>query len=237
MTRKPEVGRLQPAVAMSSLTILELAGTSGPTTGASFSILKLERPHSIRRLLVSAFLADSIQHIHSLRASGVISSHAVHACGSDVSAFLKSAGTSCTTPLEIFLCGIDKLSFRKAQSREDLLLSKECGSFGHIASPVEASFCLYSRSLPLPSLAKLTRILLNARMRREISLRLSANGNHLPRKAMRNPISGWASCTTRVRADVRSQALRPGSGNGRPVTVQSAITFNRQFRDKTTRHM
>ena len=41
VTRKPEVGRLQSAVAMSSLTILELAvGASGPTTGASFSILK-----------------------------------------------------------------------------------------------------------------------------------------------------------------------------------------------------
>jgi hypothetical protein len=92
MTRKPEVGRLQSAVAMSSLTILELAvGASGPTTGASFSILRLEQPHSIRRLLVSACLADSIQHIHALRASGVISSHSVNACGSDVSAFFKSA--------------------------------------------------------------------------------------------------------------------------------------------------
>ena len=39
--RKPEVGRLQSAVAMCSLTILELAvGASGPTTGASFSLLK-----------------------------------------------------------------------------------------------------------------------------------------------------------------------------------------------------
>ena len=34
-------GRLQSAVAMSSVTIFELAvGASGPTTGASFSILK-----------------------------------------------------------------------------------------------------------------------------------------------------------------------------------------------------
>ena len=100
-----------------------------------FPRIILEQPHSIRRLLVSAFLADSIQHIHSLRASGVISSHAVNACGSDVSAFFKSAGTSCTTPPEIFFCDIDKLSFRKPQRREDLLLSKGCGSFGHPASP------------------------------------------------------------------------------------------------------
>ena len=107
----------------------------GQQQGRRFPSLRLEQPHSIRRLLVSAFLADSIQHIHSLRASGVISSHAVKACGSDVSAFFKSAGTSCTTPLEIFFCDIDKLSFRKPQRREDLLLSKGCGAFGHLASP------------------------------------------------------------------------------------------------------
>ena len=122
----------------SGLTSLELAmGASGPTTWARrFPSLRLEQPHSIRRLLVSAFLADSIQHIHSLRASGVISSHAVSTCGSDVSAFFKSGCTSCTTPLEILFCDINnKLSFRKPQRREDLLLSKGCGSFGHLASP------------------------------------------------------------------------------------------------------
>jgi len=37
----PKLADSSPAVAMSSLTILELAvGASGPTTGASFSILK-----------------------------------------------------------------------------------------------------------------------------------------------------------------------------------------------------
>jgi hypothetical protein len=41
VTGKPEVGRLHSAVAMSSLTVLELpVGASGPTRGASFSILK-----------------------------------------------------------------------------------------------------------------------------------------------------------------------------------------------------
>lgn len=85
----------------------------------------------MRRRLVSAFLADSIQHIHSLRASGVMSSHAVNTCGSDASAFFKSAGASCTTPLEIFLCDIDRLSFRgPPRWREDLLLSKGCWPFG-----------------------------------------------------------------------------------------------------------
>ena len=116
----------------SGLTSLELAmGASGPTTWARrFPSLRLEQPHSIRRLLVSAFLADSIQHIHSLRASGVMSSHAANACGSDASAFFKSAGISCTTPLEVCFCDIDKLSFRKLHWREDFSLSKECGSFG-----------------------------------------------------------------------------------------------------------
>ena len=111
------------------------ASHPGQQQGRRFPSLRFEQPHSIRRLLVSAFLADSIQHIHSLRASGVISSHAVNACESDVSAFFKSAGTACTTPLEIFFCDIDKLSFHKVQRREDLFLSKGCGSFLHLASP------------------------------------------------------------------------------------------------------
>jgi hypothetical protein len=82
----------------------------GQQQGRRFPSLRLEQPHSIRRLLVSAFLADSIQQIHSLRAKGVMSSHAVNACGEYVSAFFKSAGTSCTTPPEIFVCDTDKLS-------------------------------------------------------------------------------------------------------------------------------
>jgi hypothetical protein len=40
------------------------------------------------------------QQIHSLRASGVISSHFVRAAGSETSAFRKSAGTLWTTPVE-----------------------------------------------------------------------------------------------------------------------------------------
>jgi len=66
----------------------------------------LEQPHSIRRLLVSAFFADSIQQIHSFRASGVMSSQVANAVASEISAFSKSAGNSCTTPLEIRFFGI-----------------------------------------------------------------------------------------------------------------------------------
>jgi hypothetical protein len=39
-----------------------------------------------------------------------MSSHAASAFASDVSAFLKSAGISCTTPPEIFFCDMDRLS-------------------------------------------------------------------------------------------------------------------------------
>ena len=43
------------------------------------------------------------QQIHSLRASGVISSHVARALGSDARAFRKSTERLCTTPPEIFL--------------------------------------------------------------------------------------------------------------------------------------
>ena len=53
--------------------------------------------------LVSGFLTKITQQIHSLRASGVISSHCFHAAGSETRAFRKSAGTVWTTPAESFL--------------------------------------------------------------------------------------------------------------------------------------
>src|SRR5262245_9208092 len=58
-----------------------------------------------------------------------MSSHAAKACGLDASAFFKSAGTSCTTPLETFFCDIDKLSFGKLHLREYLSLGEGCGAF------------------------------------------------------------------------------------------------------------
>ncbi len=56
-----------------------------------------------------------------------MSSHAVNAFGSDVSAFFKSAGSSCTTPLEMFFRDVDKLFFRRLQQRKDLLLGTDVG--------------------------------------------------------------------------------------------------------------
>src|SRR3989344_2697062 len=61
--------------------------------------LSLESALSTRILLVCAFLPDVTQQIHSLRASGVISSHTVRAAGEAVMAFRKSSGNLCTTPV------------------------------------------------------------------------------------------------------------------------------------------
>src|SRR5580700_2587653 len=52
-------------------------------------------------LRVSGFLTEITQQIHSLRASGVISSHFARAAGSAMRTFRKSAGTLCTAPAEI----------------------------------------------------------------------------------------------------------------------------------------
>src|SRR3989344_5271321 len=69
--------------------------------GLRFPSISSARVLSIRRLLVSGCLADSTQQIHSLRASGVISSHASSAFGKEVRAFRKSIGTLCATPVAI----------------------------------------------------------------------------------------------------------------------------------------
>src|SRR3989338_6926538 len=60
--------------------------------------LSFERAFSILILLVSTFLPDVTQQIHSLRASGVISSHTARAAGVPLSAFRKSLGILCTVP-------------------------------------------------------------------------------------------------------------------------------------------
>jgi hypothetical protein len=53
--------------------------------------------------LVSAFLGEIIQQIHSLRARGVISFHAANADLEVVSIFFKSGGILWATPLEILV--------------------------------------------------------------------------------------------------------------------------------------
>ena len=64
---------------------------------------------SIRWILVPNFLADRIQQIHSLRASDVMSSHAIRIALSELRGARKSGGTLCATPVAIFLFTINLL--------------------------------------------------------------------------------------------------------------------------------
>ena len=58
-------------------------------------------------LLVSGFLTEITQQIHSLRASGVISSHFDSATESEMRTLRKSAGRPCTAPEETDFLAID----------------------------------------------------------------------------------------------------------------------------------
>ena len=60
---------------------------------------------------VSSFLTKVVQQIHSLRARGVISSHAASAALSEARAFRKSGGILCAVPEEIPCVAIRLLSF------------------------------------------------------------------------------------------------------------------------------
>jgi len=57
--------------------------------------------------LVSCFLTVIVQQIHSLRASGVIFSHAASAFGLEARALRKSAGILCITPVVVCFVAID----------------------------------------------------------------------------------------------------------------------------------
>ena len=65
-------------------------------------------------LLVSGFLTEIIQQIHSLRASGVMSSHFARATESEIRTFRKSGGTLCTAPGEIVFLLINFILLRYA---------------------------------------------------------------------------------------------------------------------------
>lgn len=58
----------------------------------------LDKPTSMRLMRVSVFLPEITQQIHSLRASGVISSHSARTSGLEIMAALKSDGSVCTVP-------------------------------------------------------------------------------------------------------------------------------------------
>ena len=82
-------------------------GQPGQQQGRRIPSLSSVRSRSMCCLLVSGLLTEMTQQIHSLRASGVISSHFARAAGSEMRTFRKSAGTACTAPRETALLVMD----------------------------------------------------------------------------------------------------------------------------------
>ena len=82
-------------------SLFQRCGQPGQQQGRRIPSLSSVRTRSMCCLLVSGFLTEITQQIHSLRASGVISSHFALATGSEMRAFRKSAGKLCTAPAEI----------------------------------------------------------------------------------------------------------------------------------------
>ncbi len=71
--------------------------------GRRIPSLSSEHTRSTCSRRLSGLLTEMVQQIHSLRASGVISSHFASAFESEKRAFFRSAGSRCATPPEIFL--------------------------------------------------------------------------------------------------------------------------------------
>src|SRR5437660_2406117 len=86
----------------------------GQQQGRRIPSLSSVHTRSMCCLLVSGFLTEITQQIHSLRASGVISSHFARAMGSEMRTFRKSAGTLCTAPGEIAFLVMDFILLRYA---------------------------------------------------------------------------------------------------------------------------
>ena len=86
-------------------TLFQRWGQPGQQQGRRFPSTSSVRVLSILWLLVSGFLAEVTQQIHSLRASGVMSFHAASAAG-PARAFFRSAGSLCTAfPVKVLLFG------------------------------------------------------------------------------------------------------------------------------------
>jgi len=87
-------------------------------------------------LLVSRFLTEITQQIHSLRASGVMSSHFARATESEIRTFRKSRGALCTAPGEIAFLFMDFILLRYAVRdqkleihMDDYGVNQACGLF------------------------------------------------------------------------------------------------------------
>ena len=109
-------------------------GQPGQQQGRRIPSLSCEHTLSTCCRLVSSFLTEMVQQIHSLRASGVISSQAASAFASDAIAFRRSAGRLCTTPSEIrtFVIGLSRrLKDQASDTRVQLGFRNYGRPFGH----------------------------------------------------------------------------------------------------------
>lgn len=88
-------------------SLFQRCGQPGQQQGLRIPSLSSVSTRSMCCLRVFGFLTEIIQHIHSLRASAVISSHLARAAGSEMRTFRKSAGTPCTAPSEIAFLVMD----------------------------------------------------------------------------------------------------------------------------------
>ena len=78
-------------------------GQPGQQHGLRIPLRILSRPTSMRRFLVSSFLAEVTQQIHSFRASGVMATQRLFTAASDSMALRKSGGSLWTVPSVIAL--------------------------------------------------------------------------------------------------------------------------------------
>ncbi len=79
----------------------ERCGQPAQQQGRRIPPFIFESAFLMRIVLVSAFLPEVTQQIHSLRASGVISSQIFSTAGEALMTFFRSAGNACTVPVGI----------------------------------------------------------------------------------------------------------------------------------------
>lgn len=127
-------------------------GQPGQQQGRRIPSFSSETTRSTCCFLVSGFLTEIVQQIHSLRARGVMSSHFASASGSEMRAFRKSAGTLCTAPEESAFLAIDFILHRYASSlRESRSVVIPSGARSGFGTPMQSTELLKSENLQFTS--------------------------------------------------------------------------------------
>jgi heme/copper-type cytochrome/quinol oxidase subunit 3 len=98
--------------------------------------------------LVSGFLKEIIQQIHSLRASGVRLFHASSIAEEEVRAFRKSAGTACTILVAGFIAFI--FSFRSGIEESNKKLKEAYRAYFFLIVAAHSAHLLIAM-LPMPN--------------------------------------------------------------------------------------